>query len=77
MVFSFVSIWSRDPRGLYGTREKPEQSGAVTRTGHTAKIGGDLQGEPIFRLPGPATALDVPVEKASASLGAIVCWGTH
>ena len=29
------------------------------------KIGGDLQGEPIFRLSGPAAALGVPVKKAA------------
>jgi len=27
------------------------------------KIGGDLQGEPIFRLSGPAAALNVPVRR--------------
>lgn len=41
---------------------KPPQSGAK-RSGSAPgkrKIGGDLQGEPIFRLSGPAAALQVP-----------------
>jgi hypothetical protein len=41
---------------------KPPQSGAE-RSGSAPgkrKIGGDLQGEPIFRLSGPAAALQVP-----------------
>ena len=29
------------------------------------KIGGDLQGEPIFRLRGPAAALGMPIRKAA------------
>jgi hypothetical protein len=43
---------------------KPSKSGAQ-RTGQVAKIGGDLQGEPIFHLPGPASALACPLKKVA------------
>jgi len=33
------------------------------------KIGGDLQGEPIFCLSGPAAALGVPIRKAAVVAG--------
>ena len=46
---------------------KAEQAGASAHRA-SAKIGGDLQGEPIFHLPGPASALDVSVKKAVGCL---------
>ena len=48
---------------------KPLQAGAkrAQRPGKR-KIGGDLQGEPIFRLSGPAAALPVPVRRPRVRL---------
>jgi len=52
----------------FTTRErKAEQAGALAHRA-SAKIGGDLQGEPISHLPGPASALDVSVKKAVCCL---------
>jgi len=56
---------------------KPPQSGAE-RSGSAPgkrKIGGDLQGEPIFRLSGPAAALQVPNPRPCSRTDTPDTWG--
>ena len=63
IVLLCSKVSDRDHRGLTARDSKPSESGALAHRA-SAKIGGDLQGEPIFRLPGPASALTCPSNKA-------------
>jgi len=55
MLNSFSLSFGPDHRGLAARQKNPRQAGAkrAQRPGKL-KIGGDLQGEPIFCLRGPA-----------------------
>ena len=59
LVLLCSKVADRDHRGLTARETKPSKSGAYAHRA-SAKIGGNLQGEPIFRLPGPASALACP-----------------
>jgi hypothetical protein len=63
MVISFSLVSGCDHRGLMARRPKPPKSGAkrAQRPGKL-KIGGDLQGEPIFCLSRPGGGFSVPIK---------------
>lgn len=66
MVPFLVRYWPR-PSRPDDTHAKPESVGAAAsaREPGKLKIGGDLQGEPIFRLSGTTPALGVSIRKAA------------
>ncbi len=61
---------SPDYQGLPALQKNPVEPGRSERQRPgKRKIGGDLQGEPIFRLPGPAPGSQVPFKKAQVRGG--------